>query len=329
MFGRRSSLYAKLWLIGTAIFFVLGATVVVGFDEELRGGKPDKPRIVWTPPSLDATLSAGGSNTFNVSFVASENLNDVKFRVAPPLQPFVQVSPSAFASVAAGQSMIVAVTVAAPATTSPRTIKGTLQLRAADRKDEHDGKDEKGGKDRKDEKEHDIAKPLPVTLNIVWAIYSNAQTGVQLVYPDFGLASKVDVTPTQSGGTRLNVQFQSPTNTNFVSGFNIFLLPNTNHLTLSEWFQQDIDPKNLLVTSGAFLQTQLGNGINAMVLTGVLPTAYVDEFGPVMSIYGISPSGNTIISIASSQANELDLYGLSPDQIDQMLREILTNLKVP
>jgi hypothetical protein len=268
-------------------------------------------KVSWTPTSLNTTVSAGDSKKFSVSFLVSENLSNLVLRVVPELQPYVQVVPSHFIDVNAGESVAAEVIVAIPATILPQSVSGVIQLRST------------SGNVRT------IPQPLPMTLNITWATYSNTQAGVQMSYPDFGLASKVDAIPVGADGTLLDVKFKSGNDTNFVSGFGLSLFNNQDQLTLSDWFHKYIDPKGTLVTSGAFTSTRLANGMDALVLSGQIPTDYLDEFGPVMPIYTISQSRNTVCSIVQSQASELDKYGLTPDQIREMLLEIITSLKIP
>ena len=92
----------------------------------ISGGNP---KISWTPTALNVSVTAGASNVFRVSFVATENINNAVFWVAPELQSFVKVSPSTLASIAAGQTMPIDVIVATPPGTPQQTVSGTIHLR--------------------------------------------------------------------------------------------------------------------------------------------------------------------------------------------------------
>jgi hypothetical protein len=264
-----------------------------------------QPNVTWSVPNIQANVSAGGSKTFTLSFVASKSFDHASIIVSAALQPFLQVSPPELNSTSAGQSVRVDVTVSVPASSLPQTITGNIQLRAADG--------------------NDIPSPLPVTLNMIWATYSNPQAGVQMSYPDFGVASKVEASTTSSGLTFLDATFQSPGDTTFVSGFGIYLHHNTAHLSLADWFRKNMDPDGTLLSSGAFKQVTLINGMSAFLLSGPLP----DNFGPTMSAYSISPSGNTIVSIGQSEDNQLGTLGLNKDQLNQVMLEVLSNLQTP
>jgi hypothetical protein len=267
------------------------------------------PTISWQPAEVTATISAGSSNTIPVTFTASANLTGVSIRVLPALEPFVKVEPASFSAITKGQALGLNLIVRPAASVLPGTVEGTIQVRSSS------------------EPGKNIARPLPVSLTVTWATFSNATAGVQFSYPDFGLASKVETSATDSGGTELDIQFQSPNDTNFVTGFNIFLRPNSNHVSLSDWFAQSIDTYGVLVPSGAFVQKQFGNGILALVLSGPIPQTYND--GPVMTGYAISPSGDTIIVIGQSQDNDFWLHGLTSQQVTQMLEQVLASLQVP
>src|SRR5207244_3563664 len=88
------------------------------------------PVFTWTPSSMSEVIGQGQTKTVQVSFTASENVNNVVLRVVPELQPFVQVSPSTVSSVSQGQSILLNVTVSAAADAALGTATGTIQLRS-------------------------------------------------------------------------------------------------------------------------------------------------------------------------------------------------------
>src|SRR2546428_4367578 len=63
------------------------------------------PTITWAPTSVTQIIAPGESKTISASLVVSETVSNVVVRVAPELQPFVLVSPSAFGSVGQGQTI--------------------------------------------------------------------------------------------------------------------------------------------------------------------------------------------------------------------------------
>jgi RHS repeat-associated protein len=128
---------------------VLGLAAVV-----LVAARPSiGPTITWTPPAVMETIAVGGpSVTVSVSFTAAESLSQVSVRVVPELAPYVQVMPSSFGSMVAGQPIALTLTLAAATTAQPGLVQGTIQLRSDD-----------GSTGRT------LAKPLPVTLELTTA----------------------------------------------------------------------------------------------------------------------------------------------------------------
>jgi hypothetical protein len=266
------------------------------------------PTIAWQPPKIASTVSAGGSKTIVANFVAMEDVTDASVRVVPALQPFVRVEPQTIDSIKKGQPVQVILTIEPPATMLPGIVEGAVQIRAGN-------------------PASTVSRPLPVAIMVSWARFSNTQAGVQFIYPDFGIAAKVDVTTGVAGGTMLDVKYQSPPGTNFVSAFGILLLPNTNQLTLAEWFHQTIDQNEVLISAGTFTGSNT-YGMDALVRSGPIPDVEIDN-GPVADIYALSASHNTIIVISSSQTSELDIMGLTAVQKNEILRQVLVNLQTP
>jgi len=122
------------------------------------------PTMNWAPTSVTQIIAPGESKTISVSFVASEAVSDVVVSVVPELQPFVQVSPSAFGGIVQGQTLNVSITVSAASSSPLGTFAGTVQLRS-----------------RVDPKKI-FAKPLPVTVE-VWQRITEPGSGVSLVAP--------------------------------------------------------------------------------------------------------------------------------------------------
>lgn len=158
-----------------------GLLIVLGF---VLAPSPSGPPITWTPAAITETIPAGTGHTVSVSFVSSQNFSNVDVRVVPALQPYVQVSPTTFANLIAGQTYTVDLTLSAPDTATPGAIDGVIQLR-------------RNG-------QNTIARPLAVTSSILsttatsivqngvavsfvhpsdWATYSNSPDEVVLDGP--------------------------------------------------------------------------------------------------------------------------------------------------
>jgi hypothetical protein len=137
------------------------------------------PSITWTPGSLNEIIGQGQTKTVAVSFTSSEKLTNVVVRVVPELQPYVQVSPSSFASIAKGQTLSINVTIAAAATAPLGTATGTIQLRSG-----------KGAPKT-------FAKPLPIEIMVTSPLP-----------PDPGAAGKATLEGIDSDGDGLRDDVQ-------------------------------------------------------------------------------------------------------------------------
>lgn len=180
------------------------------------------PSVSWSPSSLSQTVTAGQSTTTTATFTANENAQNVTVRVVPEIAPYVTVSPSSFANITKGASYPVTVTFSAPATTSPTTVNGTIQLRQ-----------EKGT----------LAKPLPVTLGVVWPIFDGGEDlGFSIQYPpEWIVTSRVNTVEFSNVSERGELSESTLQTESFLQ---VRLLPNENPkmLSVGEWFDESMRP---------------------------------------------------------------------------------------
>jgi hypothetical protein len=100
---------------------------------------------------------------------------------------------------------------------------------------------------------------------------------------------------------------------------------NPGNLTLQQWFEQNIDASNTLLSNNAYQQQTLSNGVNALVFVGPIPDAYFAAGGgpPLDSAYALASSGQ-VISIRQAPANDLANYGYtSPQSLTQLKLQVL------
>lgn len=269
-----------------------------------------KPKISWTPASVTEIVGQGQSKTVQVSFTASENVSNVIVRVVPELQPFVQINPVAFASVAKDQNVNLNLTISAAATAPFGTFRGTIQLRS--------------GSDPK----KTFARPLLVTVE-VGRVFGDP-SGVRFTYPTFGQPSDLQIRPSGDGVVTIDIRLKSAFTNEMLSQFNLSIIPNDEGLGLSQWFTQHVDPSGILLAAGTFRQESLINGMDALIFVGPTPQQYSEQFGPVSAIYAVSPSHKTIVSGSLSQVHELDLYGYTtPDDQLLLLRAVFESFVFP
>jgi hypothetical protein len=126
---------------------------------------PAQPRITWSVPDLAETMFPGTQKTVNISFQSDQNLGDTTVWVTPSLDGTLSTSPTAFPSIAAGQTYQLSVTLSAPQAFQRRSYGGTIHLRSAN------------GPPRT------YAPPLPVNLQVDFKVYLNDSLGFSFNYP--------------------------------------------------------------------------------------------------------------------------------------------------
>lgn len=137
---------------------LITVTIILFFPSSV----PAKPTIIWTPSSIEETVSPGESKTVTVNFTSSKDVNDVVVRVVPELEPFVQVEPASFSELEKGETVDFSITISAGQESELGTFDGTIQLRSGI------------------DPEKTFAKPLPVVVN-VWQSYSEHE--ITVYYP--------------------------------------------------------------------------------------------------------------------------------------------------
>jgi len=113
------------------------------------------PTIRWTPERVSVNVFPGGTRTTTVSFVPGEDTGTVRVSLVPELQAIATASPEVFASLRAGVTETVMLTVRPPLEASVGTIDGALLLRSGSRT---------------------LAKPLPIVV-----VLEDASPAVQQV----------------------------------------------------------------------------------------------------------------------------------------------------
>lgn len=106
------------------------------------------PTVNWTPSAVTQAIAPGQSKTTSVSFVASGNISNTVVQIVPELQPFVQATPTTFASLVKGQTYNMNLAVSAAADSHFAVFDGTVQLRS--------------GTSLKTT----FSKPLPITISV-------------------------------------------------------------------------------------------------------------------------------------------------------------------
>lgn len=159
-----------------------------------------------------------------------------------------------------------------------------------------------------------------------WPIFSDATSGITFPYATFGHPGTISLRHEDGG---LISAYMYSTEGTPINQYAFWFSANDEHLTLADWFGKYIDIDGVLLSSGAFTQKTLSNGMKVYVHTGVIPAETAEAIGPTSYVYGMSASGNTIIEAAISQVNTLEQLGVSYETADEALLVMLENMSVP
>jgi hypothetical protein len=249
---------------------------------------PAEPAVSWTPTSINQTVFAGESKMVSVSFVPSENSTNVAVRVVPELAPFVQATPSSFATVTKGQAVQLNLTFSAPATTLPSSFEGTIQLRST------------GSKNSKT-----LARPLPLTINIAWQEFLSSSGSYRLLVPgtvavfEAPAESAVALVPT-------NLDLQ-PGDAGYPGPVQFRMYQNPGRLAVGDYFNGDLAPD--LFSGSPETTSALVGGRQATVFKNV---------------QGLTASDVVVVILdeAFLEITTLQVNGASAIPLDQILQTI-------
>ena len=290
MFNKLQQQKSSKFALGLILAVVFVVFALVLFSPSYA---PAEPVITWTPASVTEIIVAGESKTVSVFFTASEDITNAVIRVVPELEPFVQVSPSAFGSIAKNQIVNLNITFSALSNSPLGTFQGTVQLRSGS------------------DSNKTFAKPLPVTVQI-WkrVILGDDFTGVSVATPSQWIERRDEngvvilsniVTPSPLTDVALQTE----------SSFELRLLTRANpdSLSISEWFDQffeegfSVDPLSRQTVAvcgrdGVEIETlEIGRRIHIYIPRGfdvieisygLFASAFVDEYRTMVAMIGCS-----------------------------------------
>ena len=137
----------------------------------------------WSQSSISATFQPGQQKITVVTLTARKALESAFIQITPSLVPYVRVLPTTTPKLRKGQVLQLTITTFAPVDSPPVITQGDIQLREF----------EKPEKKSKHEAEL-IARPLPITVNVVWPEQSLAlqNIGVKFSFPPNWFISRRD-----------------------------------------------------------------------------------------------------------------------------------------
>lgn len=148
----------------------------------------------------------------------------------------------------------------------------------------------------------------------VWAKIVEPTTGLTFSFPPLGGMNQLTVDTSTPGRSFIDFALQNASGV-FVGEFALTVFSNSGSLSLQQWFEQNIDVNNILLSNNAYQQQTLSNGVTALVSVGPLPDAYFAAGGgpPLDSAYAVASSGQ-VISIRQAPANDLANDGYTSTQ---------------
>jgi hypothetical protein len=132
-FQRLAHNHNWLLLLAFLLLVLLGSLQVFGQPGQRPSPTPPVPRISWSEQEIDVVLSPGESVTSTVTFTSSLDLEDVILEPVPEIEPFLTVTPAAFAAVSANTPQTVHISFNIPQDADFGTFDGTIHLRDGNR----------------------------------------------------------------------------------------------------------------------------------------------------------------------------------------------------
>lgn len=86
------------------------------------------PTVSWSSSAVSITLLTGTLSSSHITFVSTQNLENIDVTIVPALKPYVSVFPSHYAQLVGGLSYEVRILFSIPATTLPGMYSGTIKL---------------------------------------------------------------------------------------------------------------------------------------------------------------------------------------------------------
>jgi hypothetical protein len=162
----------------------------------------------------------------------------------------------------------------------------------------------------------------------IWNQVTIPSNGFSFCYPTFGKEGRLTSYNTGEGALVVDVTFAAANNPPS-SQYRLSFIPNPETLALTAWFAQKVDLSGSIMSAGIYSIMRLANGMEVLSVTGEIPKEHWDVNGPISDFYAISPSGLTVVVLATGQANQLDLLGVDDAAKQQAFLKMLSSMSLP
>lgn len=121
---------------------------------------------------------------------------------------------------------------------------------------------------------------VSTTFN-VWNTFQDT-SGITFAFPQFGGNTQVATNAPLSGiASSFDINGWSSTAQELLPLVAVTIYPNTSGESLQDWFENAVDINGILMANNTFQAVQLKNGVNALIIAGSVPGAYLDVGSPV------------------------------------------------
>jgi len=296
----------RVGLVACTLAVLLAAGIFASsYPRSLNHSTIRTPSVTWSEPRIEINLSPGQQSIRQLAFTSTENLSEVSLRIVPEISQFVSVSPSSIPIVNANGPQPVTLNFAIPAQTALGNYEGVIQVRSSN---------------------STVPATLKILVRVVFQNFSDTTSGVSFQYPTLPRETNITKTVISDTETHFDISMKFPSGDTFYPVFGLTLYDNPTRQSLTEWFRSQIDINDIIYNSGAYQEQQLSTSIRALVRVGTIPDY---GGGAVADAYGITPSGNKIVSIEQSPDSPLlpqDGYSQSDKQV--LMRRVLGSTQI-
>lgn len=150
------------------------------------------------------------------------------------------------------------------------------------------------------------------TIFSVWQSYEDPATGIGLAFPVFGTQTQLKTFSSSGSVISFDIQAWSTSLQAFASVVGVSVYPNASGSDLQQWFENNVDLNGILLANNTFQQETFANGVTALIISGPVPTQYLDGGSPVEQVYALTPSGKYIVTMTEGQEVQFGDYGYQP-----------------
>ncbi len=153
--------------------------------------------------------------------------------------------------------------------------------------------------------------------------YADNKSGITFEVATFSRPVIVEPQNTQDNQLNLTV-YTRENNGNEVQQYRIITHPNSEALSLADWFSAHVDFSGTLIRESDVEIIDLLNGVQVLFVRGPITSAHLECCGPLQVHYAMTPSKDRVIYIITSSDHNLDV--VSYDEIENAYVKMLSSM---